>query len=194
MNDFKEYKFAKVALCKLICQFYDYYLPKEEAKKLGINYEDNEIFNSYDKVNCVYHRYYPEGLYIWDKLGIDKPIITMMEMWKVENNVAKELYKEDIDYAKEATELKLIDLYMITDYYKSYLDRKFADEQKIEYDENLDEIDGRIEGSDHLFESAGEYAWNLLGFERNFIPLSELLEVEKDLQKQLLTKRKVLKK
>ena len=72
---YDEYIYAKFVLCKLVCQFYDHRLTKEEADKLSIEYSDEDIFNSLDYISCIYHRYSPEGLYLWYILKIDKPII-----------------------------------------------------------------------------------------------------------------------
>ena len=181
---------------KLVCQFYDYNLRKDKADKLSINYSDDDIFNTLNNVSCVYHRYSPEGLYIWDILGIDKPVITLRQMWEVIDSLKNERFDNSKDYQTELNKMKLINLYLIQEYYKKYIDIKDADELKIEYDYDLDEINGQIEGYDHLFESAGEHAWNLFGFEKNFVPYSKVLELEVELQNELLFKgkSKILKK
>lgn len=183
---FDEYKYSKFVLCKLVCQFYDYDLTQDKANELSIKYCDEDIFNSLNYVSCVYHRFSPEGLYIWKILEIDKPIITLRQMWEITKSLSNEQYDEQRDYHIESTKLKLIDLYLIKEYYKSHLDIKDADECKIEYDYISDEINGQIEGYDHLFESAGEHAWNLFGFEKNFVSYSKVLEIEKQLQEELL--------
>ena len=187
---FDEYKYSKYVLCKLVCQFYDYDLTQDKANELMIKYSDDDILNSLNYVSCVYHRYDPEGLYIWEILEIDKPIITLRQMWDITKSLSSEQYDEKKDYHFESAKLKLIDLYLVQKYYKKYIDIKDANECKIDYNYDLDEINGQIEGYDHLFESAGEDAWNLFGFEKNFIPYSKVNKIEKELQEELLCKDK----
>ncbi len=187
-KEFNEYKYAKKVLCRLVCQFYDYELTKENADKLGINYIDDNIFNSLNYVSCVYHGFNPQGLYIWEKLGIDKPIITMSQIWDKLEMINDEKFDETRDYYRELLELKLIDIYMIKEYYKTFVDKEYADNLNIDYDEELDEYDDKIDGCDHLFEGAGECAWDLLGFDKNFVALSNVINVKKDLEEKILIK------
>ena len=60
-NFFYDYVYAMCTLNKLVCQFYSYNISQEEANSLNINYTKNDIFNSFNNVSCVFHRYNPEG-------------------------------------------------------------------------------------------------------------------------------------
>ena len=180
---FNEYLKAKLVLNKLICQFYEYSVTQEQADKLEIKYTEKDIFNSLNNVSCVFHRYEPEGVYIWNKLQIEKPIILLSEMWKTQNLC--ERYNETKNYYKEFLELKLIDLYLSEKYYEFSISKEEADELGIIYC-GIDNYDGKIQGCDHLFESAGENAWELFGFEEHFIPYSEFRKLRKELINELL--------
>jgi len=187
---FYEYLYSKYVLCKFVCQFYDYNLSKEEADKLGIKYDENDIYNPLDELRCVFHRYIPEGMYIWNELGIDKPIITLKEMFDRTKNVHTESINEEMDYYLASRKLKMIDLSIFERNYGSKIERKKADECNIEYDEAIDEDNGYIIGYEHLFESAGEHFFSLFGFEENFVPYSKIEKIEKELLNQLMEESK----
>lgn len=48
------------------------------------------------------------------------------------------------------------------------------------------EYKGIIDTCHHLFESAGEYAWNLLGFTENIIASSKVFDKKKEITEELL--------
>lgn len=181
---FDDYKKAKLVLNKLICQFYDYSLKKDKANELGINYTEDDILNSYNEISCVFHRYTPEGIYAWYKLGIKEPIILLNDMWKLQRIKEKRL--KNIDYYNEYLELKLIDLYLVEKYYERSIPIDDAKKIGIDYYYCFDEYDGLIEGYDHLFESAGEEAWDLFDLKNSFVPRSKIYELEKELTNEKL--------
>lgn len=188
MDDyFKKYKYSKLVLVGLINQFYDYDITKQQAEKLNIDYTDYDTMcDPFDRVNCVYHEYIPEGLYLWKILEIDTPIITRTQIMELEKTINFELFDEKKDYYIESKKFNIINLYMIKKYYSYSITKEYADRNKIEYDYELDEYQGIIEGIYHLCESAGEDAWNLFGFEKDFIPMSKIDKMIDQLQEELI--------
>ena len=190
MSDFKEYLYAKLVLSKLVCQFYDFELSEDKVKELGISYSEDDIFNSLNYVTFVYHNYKAEGLYLWKVLDLKKPIMPISEMWDFISNIAYEKYNESINYEEEATRLKLVVMHMIKKYYKYYMSIDDIKKNNITYDEDIDVLNSKVEGMDHMCEGAGESAWRLFGFEKNFVPLSQALNVQDKLQEKMLKKVK----
>ena len=184
-NYFDEYRQAKVVLFKLICQFYSYKLKEEAAKKLNIEYGEDDVVNDLGYVKCAFHEFDPEGMYIWEALDLKNPIITMSELWELTRGVKDEKIDETRDYYKEYLELKIVDLYLVERYYKTSIDKKYLDDRKVEYDD-IDEYDGMVEGCSHIFESAGEAAWNLFGLDSEFVPLSKIYSLIKEVKCELL--------
>ena len=183
---FSEYQQVKIAINKLICQFYDYRLDKEEAELLNIDYFDNSPVTSRGSLLCVYHRYEPEGLYLWEKLGIKEPIVLVDKLWDLRQ--MPEDKKEDIDYYRETLELKTIVAYMVNRYYSTEVDLEDFKKHNIEYfDEfDLDEETGKVSVCSHYFESAGESSFYVLGIEDSLIPLSSMYKIISDLEQELL--------
>ena len=107
---FYEYLYSKFVLCKLICQLYDYSLSRDEADKLGIEYGEQDIYTPSKEIRCVFHKYNPEALYIWKLLGIDKPIVTLKEMWDKTKSIHIEPMDEEKDYFIDSRILKLANL------------------------------------------------------------------------------------
>lgn len=187
---FYEYLYSKFVLCKLICQLYDYNLSRDEADKLGIEYGEQDIYTPSKEIRCVFHKYNPEALYIWELLGIDKPIVTLKEMWDKTKSIHIEPMDEEKDYFIDSRILKLANLSLFERNYESKMDIKKADKNQIEYDLDIDENDGFINGYEHLFESAGEHVFSLFGFDRYFVPYSKVLKIKKELLNDLLEKEK----
>lgn len=184
-NYFDDYIKAMYVLNKLVCQFYSYDINQEEAKNLEINYTDDDIFNSLNNVSCVFHRYNPEGMYIWNKLAIDKPIVLTSEMWSYCKNYINIKNQKD-DYYKDFLQLKLIIIGLCKRYYSCSISKEDADKNGIIYDEDIDEYNGNIECCYHYFESAGENAWSLLGFDDHMVAISRFDSIENDLIDKLL--------
>lgn len=189
---FEEYKHAKIVLNQLMCQFYSYDISKEEAENFNIKYTEDDIFNSLGNVSCAFHKYNPEAMYIWDKLGITEPIVLMRKMWN--NRINFEIKDETKDYYKEYLELKIVALHIVCRYYKATMSKENADKYKIEYDPDYDLDDDVILGCNHLFESAGENAWDLFDFDESFIALSKfdklIEEISDELNKLDMIKQK----
>ena len=185
---FEKYKKAKFVLCKLVCQFYDCDINQGIAKKYNIEFTEKDIFNQQNKVTCVSHGYNPEGLYIWNKLGITEPLLTLRHMWEIMYAVEYELYDKNIDYHRESVEYKLIDLYLIEKYYKSSMSLTDAINNKVVYNKDIDVSDRSITGCYHLAESAGEEAWNLFKFDSDFVATSRIETLKQILKEQLLDK------
>ena len=184
MNYFIEYKKAKLALLKLLCQFYDIRLNKEKTKKLNLNYNESDKPNDLDSIHFIYHYYDPEALYVWKKLEIKKDILPIHEVWDLMDKLKYE-EKKNIDYYRESLELKIICIYLTERNYKYSISEEEAIKNKIEYNE-MDEYNGKIEGCDHYFEGAGEAVWNLFGLEQSFIPLSKFNKIKDNLENKLL--------
>ena len=192
-NYYFEYLKSKKVLCKLALQIYDYKLKEEVAKNMNITFDDEDIYDYSNRLVCVFHHYNPEGMYIWHKLGISKPIITMKNMWELLSSIDDEVYDEKHNYYEELIEIKIAIIHIIKNYYKSSIEIEDANKYNIEYDELLDEDDGKIEGCDHMFEGAGEAAWNLLNFDKHFIAISKVEELECKLLDEALNKNKTKK-
>jgi len=190
-EDFENYLQAKIVLNQLACQFYKNDISEYRARQLGICYTNDDIFNSLGNVACVFHRYTPEGLYIWNKLGITKPILLMRDMWEYRRK--KAIKARDKDYRKEYLEIKLACLNMVEEYYKSETTIESTNKTNLKYNVDIDLSDGIIEGYYHNHESAGEAAWNLLGIEDDFISLSELDKIKNQLISEMLIKSKIIK-
>ena len=147
-------------------------------------YSDKDKPNDLDSIHFIYHFYNPDGLYIWNKLGLKKPIYALNEIWNLMDDIKKEK-KKDIDYKRESLELKLICLNEVKRFYKIEISTEDAKKNKIIYDEDLDEYNGSIIGCDHYFESAGESAWKLFGLENNFEPMSNFNKIEKEYEQKI---------
>ena len=185
MDYFIKYKKAKLALLKIVCQFYSIKLTKKEIEELNLNCNQCDKTDDFDCVDLIYHGYTPEGLYIWEKLGFKKPIYNLYEAWDLMDKIRYE--KEDnINYYRESLELELICINVVKRNYKYSIDIEDAKKNKIEYDEDIDEFNGKIEGCDHYFEGAGETVWNLFDLEDPFVPMSKFYKIEKDLENKIL--------
>ncbi len=185
MSYFMEYKKSKYTLFKLVCQFYNVSYSSKKCNDLGLEYTDRDKPNDLDSIHFVYHSYTPEGLYIWKVLGLSKPIYSIHEIWDLMDRIKdeKELNK---DYERESYELKLLCLSEVKRFYKYEMSVEDAKKGNIEYDEDIDEFEGKIEGCDHIFEGAGESAWNLFGLEKNFEPMSKFYKIENEYENKIL--------
>ena len=184
MNYFNEYKKSKFTLLKLLCQFYDIRYTKKEAEELGLNFDDRDKPNDLDSIHFIYHSYTPDGLYIWKKLGLKKPIYSIHEIWNIMDELKKE-EKKNIDYYRESLILKLTCLNIVMKFYKCSINIDSAKKNKIRYN-SVDKYDDMIEGCDHYFEGAGEAVWNLFRIKGNFKPMSTFKKIEERYQNKLL--------
>lgn len=184
-DNFKNFKKAKLTLIKLVNQFYNISYNFDEAKELKIKYDERDIMNSLNYIQCVHHFYTPEGMYIWKTLGLKKPIYTMHEMWDLMKKSNNERENKEEDYYRKYLELCMINLTLIQNFYKYSISKEEAKKLKIQYD-SIDEYDGKIDCLNHLFESAGESAWNLFKFEDFLVPMSKVYDKSSEIRKKLL--------
>ena len=106
---FDEYMQVKLILNQLICEIYKYSITKEEADDFDIKYTDDDEVNSNGELVCVFHRYNPEAMLLWNRLGINNSIVLIREML----DLRKEEKVKNKNYYKDYLELKLIDKYLI---------------------------------------------------------------------------------
>ena len=183
MNDyFYKYLNTKISFSKFISQFYDYLLPIKKADKLKIEY--NEKDKEFGFTTCYFHNYSIEGEYLWNLLNIEKPIITLDELYEIRKNIKQEKYDNNIDYELSYLKNLLKISYMVKRYYNTKIEIAKADIMNIKYDLDYDEFDGLLDAYYHICESCGEYAWNLLDIEQDVITSSQMFEK----QQQLLEK------
>lgn len=84
---------------------------------------------------------------------------------------------------EENLRLKIALSAMIEQFYSYRISKEEADDYNIKYNEN----DNDVECYFHLFESAGERAWNMLGFKKPIISKEELFELDEKLRTELLS-------
>ena len=190
-NDFDKYKKSKKVIANMIEQFYTTYISLEEADKLGIKYNNDDIVNNY--IVCVANNHLPEGYYIWSLLKIDDSIITYHELYKIMESIKNEQYDKYTDYNRIYLNNCMLIIDMIKKYYSYSLIINGNLKYDIEYDEYLDVADGKIATCFHQFESAGESAWQLLNIKQPVIAMSKINEIENNVHNKLLDKAKRLK-
>ncbi len=83
---------------------------------------------------------------------------------------------------KENLRLKIALVSMVRQFY----DYRIKSEEASRYDISYDEADEYIECYFHMFESAGERAWKLLGFQNEIVSKIELNNTDERLRNQLL--------
>ena len=182
---FDKYIQSNIVLAKMIGQFYDDYIFIEDADRLNISYEGEDVANGYLK--CISNTFLPEGYYIWNILNIKEPIITYKHLWNKMDNLRYEEY-DNRDYQKIYLDNCLVIISMIKKYYKHHVIINGEIDKKIKYDKFLDVDEGKIDTCFHQFEDAGESAWQLLDLDSPIVALSTVNELESNIQKQLLEK------
>ena len=178
---FNKYKLAKLTLAKIAAQFYDFNLPISEAGKYGIKYNNYDYRKKY--INCCFNRFEPSGEFIWKSLGIEKPIITYDELWEISDHIKDEKYDSNKNYEKDYLKMSICAIGIITKFYEYKVPVK---DIKIEYDKTFDEYGGVVDTYYHIFESAGEHAWELLGFKEPIIASSKVYNKKNQLTNRLL--------
>ena len=81
--------------------------------------------------------------------------------------------------------LKLTLLSMIRQFYNYKITHEEANEYNVQYDEE-DVSDEFIQCYFRMFESSGEHAWKMLGFENVIVSESKLNKLENELRDRLL--------
>lgn len=87
-----------------------------------------------------------------------------------------------MDLREENLRLKLALASMVVQFYNWRLSVEEADQYNIKYDED----DETVECYFHMFESAGERAWDMLGFDKPIISESEMWKLQDSLRDELL--------
>lgn len=183
MDYFNKYLETKISFAMFIGQFYNTYISIDEAKKYNLEIIDDDKL--IDSIRVYYHFYTTQGQYLWDSLGIEKPIINRNELWNIRKNIKNESYDENIDYKRLYLKNLLTISHLVRKFYKQDLSIEDAKRNNIEYND-FDEIDGKVKTYHHIFESAGENAWNILGIEEDIITDSFLYNYDKKIEEQLL--------
>lgn len=83
---------------------------------------------------------------------------------------------------KENLQLKIALISMVRQFYDYHIKLEEASKYDISYDDE----DEYIECYFHMFESAGERVWKMLGFENEIISETELCDMEEKLRNKLL--------
>ncbi len=182
-NYFIEYKLAKLTLAKMAANFYDHELSLEEAKIYGINY--NKFNYKKKNISCCFHRYEPSGEYIWNALGIEKPIITYDELLEISNVIRSEK-AEDKNYEEEFLRMSICINSMVMKFYGCKMEKSVAKELKVKYDKDFDLCEGMVDTYDNLQESTGQDAWRVLGYENQIVASSVVESKHTELTEKLL--------
>ena len=180
---FNEYLKAKRVLSLLVLQFYDYRISIKDAEKYGLIYSESDI--KFDAVDCLCHLFNPEGERLWQILGYNKPIITREEFYKNYENVKNEKINPEINYYEEYLKMSLIIAHMVRTYYKYDISVENAKKCGVEYNED-DVFDGKIYAVHHLYESAGESAWNFLDLDEPVILSDVVYDKQEEIRNKLL--------
>ena len=85
---------------------------------------------------------------------------------------------------KENLRLKLTLISMIRQFYNYTITHEEANEYNVQYDEE-DVSDEFVQCYFHMFESSGEHAWKMLGFENVIVSESKLNKLENELRDRL---------
>lgn len=89
----------------------------------------------------------------------------------------------ELDILKEENlRLKLALSSFVTQFYDWQISPEEAEKYNIKYDEGNEKVECYF----HTFESAGERAWQMLGFDKPIIGDDEMWELEKSLRDELL--------
>ena len=182
-NYFIEYKLAKLTLAKMAANFYDHELSVEEAKIYGINY--NKFNYKKKNISCCFHRDEPSGEYIWNVLGIEKPIITYDELLEISNVIRSEK-AEDKNYEEEFLRMSICINSMVMKFYGCKMGKSVAKELKVKYDKDFDLCEGMVDTYDNLQESTGMSAWQVLGYEDQIVASSVVESKHTELTEKLL--------
>ena len=180
-NYFNKYKESKLCLYHLLMQVFDYYILKEKAKELNIEYEEDNNFSSY--VSTCFHNYNSDGLLAWELLELDNRIYSFNEIWDKEINLRKEQEK-DINYYEKYLRISILVLEITLNYYSREMDLAEVEKLNTKYND-IDEFEGKVEICDHRFESAGEKVWNFFDVEDPFVGKSILYYIQRDLKEEL---------
>lgn len=191
MNDFENYKSVKYCLYCMIGQFLTTGITLEEADKLNI--KQGELFSYRDYVEVCYHDFTSEGLLLWNYLDFKEDYISHEEIWDKRLNLKYE--KEDIkkDYHDMYLKMSILLADMVMKYYHYSITLNEARKMNIPFDEEDDELDGEISACFHIFESAGENAWEYFEIEEPIVGISVFEKKRNYYVEQLLEKKKVKK-
>ena len=160
MDYFDKYKEAKKCLVQMVGQFYSYYLPKEIADELEIIYDKKDVKYN-DKVELYFHEYKAEGLLAWQLLELKNKFVTFDDLCTKRSNIRNE-NRKDTDYQELYLRMSILLSDMVMHYYSKKIPISEAKRLGIKYNDYYDEDENMIEVCDHLFEGAGESAWQLL--------------------------------
>ena len=193
MDKFENYIKSKMCLYKMVNQTMTTYITINDAKKYGINIE-NDYFNVGEYVDVCHHNFLGNGLLAWDYLGIKKNYISHEELWELEGKLLDEKKLDNEDYEEKFLKICVLLIDMTLCYYQSKLSKSAADKMGINYDDlDINEENNTVNVCSNLCESAGESVWNLLGIEKDIIGISFLYKKRYNFCDELLKKQKVKK-
>ena len=195
-NNFDMYKESKKCLYLMIGQFFSCNIPKDHAILFNINTEDN-LSSTSDYVEIYTHSFTSEGLLAWDYLGFDKDIVEWNELKELIFNLKNEQFNGKTDYYEKYLKNSILLIDMIKKYYGKKMPQTEVKQMNIPYDEELDEFDDEINLCFHLFEGAGESAWNFFDIEEPIVGESIFDNKRKILCNELLKinrSKKLIKK
>lgn len=90
------------------------------------------------------------------------------------------------EYYIKYLQTKMALSYMIGQFYEYYISTEEAEKYGIEYDESDFVFNDKVECYFHKFENAGEYAWEVLEFNKPIISQDELFNKQNEIRQELL--------
>ena len=183
MDNFEKYKKAKLALYKMVAQFYSEGLPLDIADGLEILYEKKDVKNN--NVEVLFHNYDSDGLLAWQYLELRNSIILIDDFYNKQYNLRYE-NRKNIDYENIYLKISLLVANLTLKHYSKIISLEDANTFRIKYNSDFDLEDNSVEVCDHLFEGAGESAWELFEIKDHIIGKSIIEGIKNNYRNKLL--------
>ena len=188
MDYFEKYKDAKMCLYHMVEDLYYYYLDIEEAKKLNVCCNNEEIVKGNNIIVC-YHQYNPYGLRMWELLKLKKPIITFPELCIARENHRIEK-RRNIDYYDKYLDAGILIADEVLRTLSTPIPKEKAEMDHVRYNSEQDEKDDIVYVCQHNFLTSGQSAWRLFGIEDPIVGRSVIENIRKDFESKLINEEK----
>lgn len=173
-------KQAKTVLLDLFKRYYADIMTKEEADNYNLTYTEEDMCPICDgAIMGVFHMYEANGLYMWEKLGITTPKVSLSEFDQIKENYVNEEKNSETYYRTEFLKTKLLIYGFIKSNCFTSMPLEEIVKNKIAFDIDMDydAIHDSVYVYNNYNEEAGVNAFNLLGIENQVIPQSRFCEM-----------------